>query len=282
MHSSAASAAGIGERAVRELRRLVARYGAGEAEIARTYFEHHRTAAHDRIWLTSQVGRELSRVYQLSAVATRELAALGQGASRAQYRETIQKLAEELNHFNLLGDVLEAITGAPLDYAALRRYDFFEPDPAAPFNQENARLAAVNRQIDAEMAARQPPWAALVQDQGLLEGGGNGVFYVGSQLGGSPLEGSQLGGSPLDERLAAAMQQVLDDEMDHGPRSLAVVPEYVHGEDDLAAVMHYTRLRGDQRLRWRNEQFGYPLSAERLAAIMRGEIAPLPLYAVDD
>ena len=31
-----------------------------------------------------------------------------------------------------------------------------------------------------------------------------------------------------------------------------------------------------------NEQFGYPLSAERLAAIMRGEIAPLPLYAVDD
>ena len=37
MQSSAASAAGIGERAVRELRRLVARYGAGEAEIARTY-----------------------------------------------------------------------------------------------------------------------------------------------------------------------------------------------------------------------------------------------------
>jgi hypothetical protein len=272
MQSSAASAAGIGERAVRELRRLVARYGAGEAEIARTYFERQRTAAHDRIWLTSQVGRELSRVYQLSAVATRELASLGQGASRAQYRETVQKLAEELNHFNLLGDVLEASTGAPLDYAALRRYDFFEPDPTAPYNEENARLAAVNRQIDAEMAARQPPWAALVQDQGLLEGGGNGVFYVGSRLG----------GSPLDERLAAAMQQVLDDEMDHGPRSLAVVPQYVHGEDDLAAVMHYTRLRGDQRLRWRNEQFGYPLSAERLAAIMRGEIAPLPLYAVDD
>ena len=272
MHTSAASAAGIGDRAVRELRRLVARYGAGEAEIARTYFECHRTAAHDRIWLTSQVGRELSRVYQLSAVATRELAALGQGASRAQYRETVQKLAEELNHFNLLGDVLQAIAGAPLDYTALRRYDFFEPDPAAPFNLENARLAAVNRQIDAEMAARRPPWAALVQDQGLLEGGGNGVFYVGSQLG----------GSPLDERLAAAMQQVLDDEMDHGPRSLAVVPQYVHGEDDLAAVMHYTRLRGDQRLRWRNEQFGYPLSVERLSAIMRGEIAPLPLYAVDE
>jgi hypothetical protein len=277
MHTSAASAAGIGERAARELRRLVARYGAGEAEIACTYFEGHRTVAHDRIWLTSQVGRELSRVYQLSAVATRELAALGRGASRAQYRETVQKLAEELNHFNLLGDVLEAITGAPLDYPTLRRYDFFEPDPAAPFNQENARLAAVNRQIDAEMAERRPPWAALVQDQGLLEGGGNGVFYVGSQLGSSPLRGN-----PLDERLAAAMQQVLDDEMDHGPRSLSVVPQYVHGEDDLAAVMHYTRLRGDQRLRWRNEQFGYPLSAKRLAAIIRGEIAPLPLYTVDD
>jgi hypothetical protein len=272
MQTNAAAAAGIGERAVRELRRLVARYGAGEAEIARTYFEQRRTAAHDRIWLTSQVGRELSRVYQLSAVASHELATLGQGADRAQYRETIQKLSEELNHFNLLGDVLEALSGAPLDYAELRRYDFFEPDPTAPFNGENARLAAVNRQIDAEMAERRPPWAALVQDQGLLEGGGNGVFYVGSQLT----------GSALDARLAAAMQQVLDDEMDHGPRSLAVVPQYVHDEADLAAVMHYTRLRGDQRLRWRNEQFGYPLGVERLAAIMRGEIAPLPLFAVDE
>ena len=40
----------------------------------------------------------------------------------------------------------------------------------------------------------------------------------------------------------------------------ALRPE--NGADTL-----YTRLRGDQRLRWRNEQFGYPLTAERLAAI---------------
>ncbi len=272
MHTSAHSAEGIGARAERELRRLVARYGAGEAEIARAYFERCRTAAHDRVWLTSQVGRELSRVYQLSALATQELATLGQGADRRQYAETVQKLAEELNHFNLLGDILEEISGAPLDYGELRRYDFFEPDPSAPFNRENARLAEVNRQIDAEMAARRPPWAPLVQDQGLLEGGGNGVFYVGSQLR----------GSPLDERLAAAMRRILDDEMDHGPRSLAAVPRYVRDDDDLAGVIAYTRLRGDQRLRWRNEQFGYPLSPARLAAIMAGEIEPLPLYAGAD
>jgi hypothetical protein len=272
MQTDAEAEQGIGERAVRELRRLVARYGAGEAEVARTYFERRRTAAHDRVWLTSQVGRELSRVYQLSAAATRELTALGAGGDRYEYAETVQKLAEELNHFNLLGDILVEIGGAPLDYAELRRYDFFEPDPEAPFNRENARLAEVNRRIDAEMAERRPPWAALVQDQGLLEGGGNGVFYVGSQLR----------GSPLDERLAAAMQRILDDEMDHGPRSLAEVPRYIQSEDDLSGVIGYTRLRGDQRLRWRNEQFGYPLGSERLAAIMAGEIEPLPLYALDD
>src|SRR5579884_679857 len=135
MHTSAHSAEGIGARAERELRRLVARYGAGEAEIARAYFERCRTAAHDRVWLTSQVGRELSRVYQLSALATQELATLGQG-----------------------------------------------------------------------------------------------VLYVGSQLR----------GSPLDERLAAAMRRILDDEMDHGPRSLAAVPRYVRDDDDLAGVIAYT------------------------------------------
>ena len=262
----------FGQEAVRVLRRLVARYGAGEAEIARTYFERTRTPAHDRVWLTSQVGRELSRVYQLQAAAAAELATLGQGGDRQHYAETVEKLAEELDHFNRLGDILESVQGAPLDYAALHRYDFFTPDAAAPFNAENARLAAVNRQIDEEMTARRPPWAALVQDQGLLEGGGNGVFYVGSQLQGGPLEA----------RLAAAMQKVLDDEMDHGPRALATVPRYVHTPADLEGVVHYTRLRGDQRLRWRNEQFNYPLSAERLAAIMAGDIAPLPLYPLDD
>jgi hypothetical protein len=272
MPSSTQDAPTFGEHAVRELRRLVARYGAGEAEVARTYFEQRRSAAHDRVWLTCQVGRELSRVYQLSAAAARELAALGQGADRYTYAETVQKMAEELNHFNLLGDVLQEISGAPLDYAELRRYDFFQPDPTAPFNRENARLAEINRQIDAEMAERRPPWAALVQDQGLLEGGGNGVFYVGSQLR----------GSPLDERLAAAMQRILADEMDHGPRSLAVVPRYVHDADELVDVIAYTRRRGDQRLCWRNEQFGYPLSPERLAAIMAGDIEPLPLYQLAD
>jgi hypothetical protein len=61
-----------------------------------------------------------------------------------------------------------------------------------------------------------------------------------------------------------------------------VVPRYVHDEDELADVIAYTRLRGDQRLRWRNEQFGYPLSPERLAAIMAGDIEPLPLYPLAD
>ena len=269
MDTTTESATALGERAVRELRLLVGRYGAGEAEVARTYFERTRTTAHDRVWLTSQVGRELSRVYQLSALAERELAAFGSGGDRTRYAETIEKLSEELAHFNLLGDILEELTGAPLDYAELRRYDFFQPDPTAPFNRENARLAAINAAIDTELAVKQPPWAALVQDQGLLEGGGNGVFYVGSNLSGGPLE----------ERLARAMRRILDDEMDHGPSSLALVPRYVQSEADLAAVTTYTRRRGDQRLRWRNEQFGYPLAEARLAAIMAGDIEPLPIYA---
>ena len=269
---SADTSTAFGQEAVRALRALVARYGAGEAEIARTYFERTRTPAHDRVWLTSQVGRELSRVYQLQAAAAEQLAALGVGVDRRTYTETVQKLEEELDHFNRLGDILEELQGAPLDYPELRRYDFFTPDATAPFNRANAELAAINRQIDAEMAALQPPWAALVQDQGLLEGGGNGLFYVGSQLGGGPLE----------ERLATAMRKVLDDEMDHGPRALASVPRYIHGPAELDAVIHYTRLRGDARLRWRNEQFGYPLSDTRLAAIMAGDIAPLPLFASVD
>jgi hypothetical protein len=60
------------------------------------------------------------------------------------------------------------------------------------------------------------------------------------------------------------------------------VPQYIHAPADLDGVIHYTRLRGDARLRWRNEQFGYPLNDARLAAIMAGDIAPLPLFASVD
>jgi hypothetical protein len=37
-------------------------------------------------------------------------------------------------------------------------------------------------------------------------------------------------------------------------------------------------MRGEQRLRWRNEQFGYPLAEQRLQEIIDGRIEPLSIF----
>jgi hypothetical protein len=178
----------IGRRAVRELREMVAKFGAGEAEIARTYFQERRSPEQDAVWMTSQAGRELSRVYQLWEAAKRELDNLGQSGDRYRLRDALEKAVEELNHFIGVAEVLEWSSGRPVDYAELHRYDFFRPDPNAPSNQENARLAEVNREIDRRVAELNPRWGPLVTDQGLLEGGGNGVFFALRELKGGEFE----------------------------------------------------------------------------------------------
>ena len=57
------------------------------------------------------------------------------------------------------------------------------------------------------------------------------------------------------------------------------VARYVKSEDDLALATHLLREIMAQHLRVRNEIYGYPLSAERLAAIDRGEIEPWAMAA---
>ncbi|MBI2371880.1 MAG: hypothetical protein HYV08_16895 [Deltaproteobacteria bacterium] len=251
------------EQIARELRDLVARYGAGEAEIARAYFSRPRTTQQEVTWLTIQAGRELSRVFQLWDAIAGRIGRLGEELDRHELEALLKKLLEETRHFNLFTDILEWLRGEPVRMAELRRYDFFRPEPAAPNNSENVRLAEINQEID----KLDEPWAELVKDQGLLEGGGCGLFYAASQISGGELE----------ERVARAMRVVLEDELRHGPLQVDEVAGRVRTPEELEKVKAYTRLRGDQRLRWRNQQFSYPLSDARIREIQAGKIDPLDL-----
>jgi hypothetical protein len=259
----------IGQRAIREVRELVAKYAAGEAEIARAYFEQPRTREEDLLWMKHQAGRELGRVYQLATEIDGRLATLKTTNDRAALTESFQKAIEELNHFNLVTEILEWMSGKAADLAELRRYDLFHPDPSAPANEANIRLAETYREIDARIAELgNPAWAPLVQDQGLLEGGGNGFFYVASQLQGGERE----------ERIARAMRVTLEDEVDHGPAHIVELEQLVQSEEDLVLVKELIRKLGDARLRYRNEEFSQALTAARLQEIMDGEIEPLELF----
>lgn len=252
----------MGIRATRELARLAAIFTAGEAEIAQTYFvAATRSQATDILFLTSQAGREFSSaMHLLQSVLDRQKTALA-SVDRQWLSETLLKVQQEVNHGNLCADILEWLTGRPVDMVELFRYDLFNGDPTAPNNQEQATLSRLFQ----EQERRPEPWAQLVNHNsgyGLLEGGGCGMFYAASRLS----------GSEVNARIARAFQIVLEDERGHGPPNLLAVEKFVTTEAQLAEVKAMLRARGRQRLRFRNEQFSYPLPEERLAEIVDGKV----------
>jgi hypothetical protein len=99
----------------------------------------------------------------------------------------------------------------------------------------------------------------------LSEGGGGGAF----------VECARLGGDPFRDRLAAAMRRILKDEIRHGPERIDLFAEsWVRSDADLATATRWLRPYMSQHLRVRNEIWCYPLSADRLAAIDSGDVAP--------
>jgi hypothetical protein len=93
----------------------------------------------------------------------------------------------------------------------------------------------------------------------LTEGGGGALYQVCSRLGRRGIEAD----------IAKAFREILADEIEHkdsGARSLASLVRsraaFERASEIVAAICA-------QRLRMRNEQFGFPLSAESVASLER-------------
>jgi len=262
----------LAERAPRELAILAARCAAGEAEIATTYFNSpNRTAATDAIWLEKQAGRELESTFtmlkEVMVAVGRDIGKDGQywvseikeGVDRVWLEEFLFKIKQELNHGNYCVDILEKLTGKPASISQIiRKYNRWDPDPAAPDNKEWSALAKLFR----EQEARPEPWVKLITSEGLLEGGSCGLFYAASLLK----------GNEIDDQIGNAFEVVLRDERGHGPANLFSVAKYVKTEADLDGALSMLRARAIGRLRMRNEQFSHPLSLQRLDELMDGSV----------
>lgn len=262
----------IGERAVQELGELLGKCAAGEAEVATTYFSKpHPPEEHVR-WLKQHTGRELCRVYQLGGILSAQLAGLGVTVSQDTYLETVRKLAEETNHFVMGYHLLTWLTGKAPFIGELRRYDIFRPDPDLPENDGSVHLAKVKKEIEEELARETAPWVQLVGDEGILEGGGAGMFFTASRIKGSEFE----------QRVATMMQVVLDDELRHGAHQLEKLLTISLTEEDLKKIKGYVKRHADARVRFRNAHFNYPLTEQRMKEIETGKIEPLYVWRKAD
>ena len=101
----------IGFRATRELARIAAAFTAGEAEIARAYFEgESRSAKTDILFLTSQAGREFASGLHILQDAIQRREKDPAGLDRHWLNEAVFKGQQEMNHGNLCADIIERLT----------------------------------------------------------------------------------------------------------------------------------------------------------------------------
>jgi len=262
----------LAERAERELNAILARYSAGEAEVVRTYFAQPRSTEEHVTVLRRQMGREISVIDWLERTV-RMGAELEETVERHAFAAYLDQIADEVKHYAALADLAEWVLGRKLAVAEAREYfvhAFYDPEIPAE-RQYNPRLPEANRMLELvrRMKTEYPAdfsHAVLL----LTEGGGGAAF----------LEAGRLSGDEFRERFAAAMRAIADDELDHGPRRVpGFVAKYVSSEADLALATRQLRDVMAQHLRVRNEIYGYPLSAERLAAIDEGHIEPWAMSA---
>jgi len=245
------------------LRRLVdlsAPYWAGEAEVAWTYFQSaRRNRKSDLTWLARQCYKELwgsgvgdrkkglflGPVDYLRKVYPK----IDRGVPRHEVLEVIDGLRAEFYHYCLFADIHDYLSGGKLDPRRVRSW---------PADDELARLRYGFR-------ARRGRIGYLAVR--FTEGGYCSLYATGMRLKGT---------GELNDRIARACEGVYNDEIGHmrdGFIGLAREKLARAQWDEIGAMSRRILM---QRIRMRNEQFGYPVSAERIREIEAGRIEPMP------
>jgi hypothetical protein len=174
--------------------------------------------------------------------------------------ELTDKLADETRHAHLVLDLIEKISRKP---ATPRELTWLPEDRRlarvrSRFSRAYAGLLHGSEKITAREIQRRSEFlerAAIT----LTEGDGGALYQVCSRLGGRGIEAD----------IAKAFRGILADEVEHkdsGARSLAALGRSRAAFERAGEVIPAICA---QRLRMRNEQFGFPLSADALANLER-------------
>lgn len=234
---------------------------AGEAEVARTYFDSgNRTAETDQTWISRQCYKEfwgsgfvdpdVGVIGEWSRKAVDMVPQLEDGLPRGELLDLLEQIYAEYHHFCLFANIYERLggEGTKLTPRMLSNWDEGEA-------------------LDVYRAGVRKEHGALGQASLSFTEGGYCTLYS---------EGLKLEGrGGVDDEIGTVCRRVYDDEMVHLVNGMAAVGREVDGdaEWDLLEELVVTQLR--MRVTMRNGQFGYPLSSDRISEIHAGDIEPL-------
>lgn len=240
---------------VRALTRLAQGYQTAEAEIVRAYFRKRRRGRDHLRWLKAQAFKEYSAVKPLVTALAGLYPQVDKGIDRHRYEELGGKLADETRHARLIMDLIEEITGRKLT-----------PDNLS-WLPEDKKLASIRTRYSKTYAGflhgsetvtvkeiqrkdEELERAAIT----LTEGGGGALYQVCANLNGSRLE----------KKIAAAFAKIHADEIRHKNVGAEELVRLVRSHKDYRRAFGIIRTVSGQRLRMRNEQFGFPLKESQI------------------
>jgi hypothetical protein len=242
----------------KRLTRLASAYRAAEAAVVRAFFKKPRTKRDHLHWLKAQGFKEYSAIKPLIDALTALYPSVGRDVNRHDYAELTEKLADETKHARLVMNLLEEIEGkkiTPDDLTWLPQ-DRKLARVRAKYSKSFARLLHGSGKVTSNEIRRKDQTlerAAIT----LTEGGGGALYQVCDTL-------KQRG---IETKIAKVFHQILLDELEHKDRGGRALAALIRDESSFRRAAKIISEISAQRLRMRNEQFGFPLDREQLSAL---------------
>jgi hypothetical protein len=248
------------KRYVSRLTRLAKAYASAERDVIAAFFKKLPKRKDHLRWLKAQGYKEYSAIQPILGALSALYADIDRGVTRHDYAELTEKLADETKHARLVMDLLEEIRGkkvSPRDLTWLAQ-DRKLAKVRAKYSKSFAGLLHGSEKITSKEIRRHDEAlerAAIT----LTEGGGGALYQVCSKLG----------NHGIHAKIARVFHEILLDEVEHkdiGARSLSSL---ITTEASFRRAAEIICEVSAQRLCMRNEQFGFPLSKNRLGALER-------------
>lgn len=245
---------------IKQLTRLAKAYADAEADVVAAFFKKPRKPTDHLRWLNAQGFKEYSAIRPILDALTALYPKVDRGVDRHDYVELTEKLADETKHARLVLDLLEEISGkktGPRDLTWLPE-DRKLAKVRAKYSKSYATLLHGSGKVSSKEIKRRDEdleRAAIT----LTEGGGGALYLVCSKL-------KKTG---IEAKIAQAFHEILLDEVEHKDSGARSLQGQIKNDADCQRAAEIIRAVCGQRLRMRNEQFGWPLSNIQLAELDR-------------
>lgn len=245
---------------LKQLIQLAENYRAAEAQIIACYFKRRRTKENDLRWLRAQAFKEYSAIKPIFTALAKLYPGIDVHIDRHDFEHWTEKLADETKHARLVMDLLEKLYGRRVTFADL----LWLPEDRklarirGRYSRSYAALLHGNGAIRAKEIGRKDEElerAAIT----LTEGGGGALYQVCSRLKARGIDG----------KIANVFRQIHTDEIHHKEAGAGALGALMKTRKTFRRAAKIIRDISSQRLRMRNEQFGFPLGEAEIRALDR-------------